>query len=209
MLKNNLNKFLGLAICFTLGVLAGFHLLVFLLGSYSFSNQVAFEIDPLNALSVLVNVLLVVFVTRTLTRQNEEERVEKDLLIKRLEGFQDTLNKALIAFLSKENLKLTDVTAELKTLRRDFNSIWDLLKKYRYEIVVDGCNLCSDIDSGLRDIKDYFTDTPRTEDTGDGAATISQDEISLSASGRQGVEDSNMKIKGQIFDLVVAINKKR
>jgi len=204
MLKNKLSSFLGLLVAFALGILAGFYIFAYLFSHYELSNIVGFEIDPINGLSILANVLLVIYVTRTLTRKNEEERVEKDLLIKRLDNFQTNLGDALTRFFATEKLKFTDVTSELKTLRQDFNSIRLLLEKYEYDN-----DICTGIDNGLRDVKDYFTDTPKSDGSGNTDVQISQDEISIGTTSRQGIDETNMKIKGQIFDLVVLINRKK
>lgn len=206
MLKNNLSKVLGLGIIFTLGILAGIFLLVLTIeNSFYVVKSISIQVDPTNAASILINVLLVLYVTRILTRKNEEERVEKGILIKRLERFNKNLNDSIEGFLSTPNLKLLTVNAKLKTIRQEFHSIVDLLKKYNF--IEEGDNICEDIDTNIRDVKDLLTETPTNGITDPTSIEINQGEISLGTLNRQGVETSSTKIKSNVFDLVVLINR--
>lgn len=114
------------------------------------------------------------------------------------------MEKAIEDFFSRDNLKLTDVTSTLKTIRQNFSSIKTLLKKYEYDIVVEDCDICNEIDSSLRDIKDYFTETEE-----DGDTQVNNDEIHIGTNNRQNIEESKNAIDNKLYDLVVVINKKR
>lgn len=69
-LKNNLNKLISFLVVLTLGILVGFYILAWSLNQYILSKEIFFQIDPINTLSIFINVLLVVYVTRTLNRKN-------------------------------------------------------------------------------------------------------------------------------------------
>ncbi|OGZ84652.1 MAG: hypothetical protein A2599_02725 [Candidatus Staskawiczbacteria bacterium RIFOXYD1_FULL_39_28] len=206
MSKSNPDGVLIFIIIFLVGAIIGSCISLAFLNKYSTSPSVS--IDPIDGISIFVNVLLVIYVTRTLTRKNEEERVEKEILIKQLQDFQDCLDNTITRLLSTEKLKLVAVNANLKTLRRNFNSIRELLKKYNFISQAEDNDICNTIDAILRDIKDFFTDTPRTGENGEKDVGVNQDEISLGAQNRQGIDDSTMKAKGKIFELVVLINRK-
>ena len=206
MSKINLDKILIFSITFLVGAIIGSCISLAFVNKYSASPAVS--LDPINGISILVNVLLVIYVTRTLARRNEEERVEKEILIKQLNSFQNNLDGTLTELLSEEKTKLVTVNAKFKNIRRNFNSIWELLKKYQFVELNSNNDVCNNIDSILRDIKDFFTDTPRAGENGNKDVKINQDEIYLGPQNRQGIDDSNTKIKSKIFELVVLINRK-
>jgi len=206
MSKNNQNNIIGGIILFC-GIQIGFYLYTFASNFFSFSEAVSIQTDPVNAMGIIVNVLLAIYVTRSLTRKNEEERVEKDILIKRLDKFQNNLDENIKKFFSTGNLEFVNVVSKLKTIRKDFNSICCLLKKYYF--VPGGDDLCRSIDTSIRDVKDILTDTPRSGENSTGRTSVAQNEIILSTENKQNIENSNMVIKELVFDLIVKINRKK
>lgn len=206
MLKIRPNKILEIAVILIPGIAVGLLLSPIMFGRYLVKNEITIQIDPTNIISILINVLLVVYVTRILTPKNEEERVEKDLLIKRLEKFENRLDLNISKMFAEDKLELVFVTRELKSLRQDFNSTVNLLKVNEFVDTED--LVCLGIDSLIRDIKDLFTDTPRD---GEGVSTdikIDQGKIIIGSHRRSSIEKTNSDLKAKIFDLVVMINRK-
>lgn len=205
MLKSKINNLIFYAIIFAIGFLSAVFVLLILKNYFSISNSASIQIDPINIISVLVNILLVIYVTRFLSRKNEEERVEKDVLITYLKSFQKDLENNLKEFFVAEKLNFNDVVANLKTLRQAFNSTASLIKKYNYDSTMNNLDICMSIDLCIRNINDNFTNTIKSDKDN---ITIDRNEISLGTKNRQDIEDSNSKIREMIFDLIVLINRK-
>lgn len=205
MLKNKINNLILYAIIFLIGFLSATFLLLVFNNYFSISKSASIQLDPINAISILVNIILIIYATRFLSRKNEEDRVEKDVLINYLKNFQHDLEDSLDKFFLAERLNFNDVVAKLKTLRQTINSVTGLIKKYNYNSIIDNTDICILIDSCIRNINDNFTNTIKSEDDN---VTIDKNEISIGTKNRQDIEDSNLKIREMIFDLIVLINRK-
>lgn len=185
-----------------MGFLSSFFVCLFLKNNFLFQKSISIQIDPINIISIIVNVLLIIYATRFLNRRNEEDRVEKDVLIVYLKDFQSNLDGILKDLLLTEKaLDFGIVVAKLKMLRQSFNTVAALIKKYGYSDL----GACVKIDSYIRDINDSFTNTVKSEG---GAVTIDMDKISVDMKIHQDIEESNSRIRQVVFDLIVVINRK-
>lgn len=205
MSRDKLNSLIFYVIIFLGGAISSS---IFLLAKrkYFFNNDsVSIQIDPVNAISIIINILLVVFVANILTKRSEEERAEKDILIDYLKNFQNDLELSLNKFFQLDELEFSDVVSKLKTIRKNFNSIACLLKRYKYNYTDGGVNICSCIDICIRDINDNFTNTIKSDND---HIKIDRNKISIDAESRQEIDRLIGKVKEKIFSLIVLINRK-
>ena len=205
MSKEKKSNLILYVIIFLSGFLVCLILLFFVKKYFFYDDLVSIQFDPVNVLSIIVNILLVFYVASVLNRKNEEERTEKDVLIKYLKKFQNNLGNDINIFLNSKKLKFSDVVSGLKTFRQEFNSVGSLIKKYKYDYIVSDVDVCMDIDSCIRDINDSFTNTIKSNNN---KLTIDNNQISIGTKSRQDIEKANLKIKERIFDLIVLINRK-
>ena len=143
--------------------------------------------------------------SKCLNKRSEEARIEKDILIDYLKKFQTNLEDGINIFFNSKKLCFNDVVSKLKSLRQEFNFIKSLIKKYEYDYIIEERDTCSDIDSRIRDMNDSFSNTVKSNG---GSVWIDNNQISVGTQSRQDIEKVNLKIKENIFDLIVLINKK-
>ncbi len=188
------------------GIIVG--IAVFLLGlsrfSLRFSNQVDLQLDVFSIVDLLVTVLLTVYVAGKLTRDNEQVRIEKQIIIEDLHIFKKDFIKSISGLLGGgSKVGLISVTSELKRLRSDFQSWTDLLESWGS---LDVKTLTDSVDRSIRDIRDYFTDTAvSSADTT--KSKIKGGDISLTSDTRTKIEREVLELRKNMFQLVVRINR--
>lgn len=209
MLTRNINgKLLNIIIGATLiafGVFIGFYvLLYFITAQFTLSSIVDLTLDPTDILSLLVTVVLAVYVTGKLSKKNEEERAEKDLLIEDIKKFKDGFSKDLNEVLNSSVIELTRVTATFKIFRMKLNAMTNLVGEYDFR---EAEAKLKSLDEKVRDIRDLLTDTPQVSSTKKAGIIISAGNISLESETRYRIESNINDIASGVFGAVVAINR--
>lgn len=193
-------------VCIISGLAGGFCLLLFLIfKGLAFSNQISLQIDPVNFISLITTVLLAIYVTRELSTQNEEERVEKDLIIQDVRDFKKNIIKDIRRILNQATIEHSYVVERIKILRMSLNCIVTLIRKHKY--TTDEASLTK-LENKIRDIKDLLTDTPMSSSTGTPDISVSGGLIRLEPIRKEKIETTLAEINNDIFELVVEINKK-
>lgn len=201
-----ISKALLPTIFFTVGVAAGYHLAVLMLDNvFVFSNEIAVQFDPINILSLITTIFLAIYVTRELNSKNEQDRVEKDLLIENLKSFDKKASDEVRCLIRDGKVQFTEVTAKLKTLRMGFNSLARLAEKYSF---IKKDTTAKVLDDKIRDIKDLLTDTPNDDQLNGGEIIVSAGELTLGSKRREDVEIALNELGSKIFELIVEINRK-
>ncbi len=202
MQKNN-----KIAIVSILGFVAGIIFIIFF-KKYStlyFANDVSFEINPLEIFSIGVNIFLAIYITRTLSKKNDQEKSEKELIINYLKDFQLEYNTKTNKLLECEDFETPLTNSCFKTLRTRVKSIIGLAEEN--SIIASNDETAYKIKQKISEIWELFTDTPRTANTRanqatkDGILTLRLEKIGK-------IEAASIDLDKLIFQLAMKINRK-
>ena len=202
MQKNN-----NIAIASILGFAAGV-MFIIIFKKYStlyFANDVNFEINPLEIFSIGVNIFLAIYITRTLSKKNDQEKSEKELIINYLEDFRLEYNTKTNKLLECEDFETPLTNSCFKTLRYRVSTIIALAKEN--SIIANNDETASNIFQKISEIWELFTDTPRTANkkanqaTKDGILTLKLEKIGK-------IEAASIDLDKLIFQLAIKINRK-
>lgn len=202
MQKNN-----KIAIVSILGFVAGIIFIIFF-KKYStlyFANDVSFEINPLEIFSIGVNIFLAIYITRTLSKKNDQEKSEKELIINYLKDFQLEYNTKTNKLLECEDFETPLTNSCFKTLRTRVKSIIGLAEEN--SIIASNDETAYKIKQKISEIWELFTDTPRTANTRanqatkDGILTLRLEKIGK-------IETASIDLDKLIFQLAMKINRK-
>jgi hypothetical protein len=170
-----------------------------------FANDVSFEINPLEIFSIGVNIFLAIYITRTLSKKNDQEKSEKELIINYLKDFQLEYNTKTNKLLECEDFETPLTNSCFKTLRTRVNSIIALAEEN--SIIASNDDTTSKIKQKISEIWELFTDTPRTANTRanqatkDGILTLRLEKIGK-------IEAASIDLDKLIFQLAMKINRK-
>src|SRR5690554_5380901 len=98
----------------------------------TFSNTVAFEVNPLELISLVVTIALAIYVTRTLTKVNDVEKDEKGLLVAYLADFKDSLFTKVSQILEQEDFDTAKTKSDLKVLRKKLSTLLGVAKEFEF-----------------------------------------------------------------------------
>jgi len=169
------------------------------------NNQVNIEINPLEILSLGITVLLAIYVTRTLSKKNDLEKNEKDLLINYLSEFKLLCNSKISKLLLNDNFDTPETKSDMKILRKKINSIIELAKEYKF--IEENDTLATELNNKVRDIWELLTDCPEkvtsraSKTVKDGIERIRLEQVNK-------VEAALIDIERLIFKITMKINNK-
>lgn len=175
-----------------------FIIYILFLISYYWSPIISMQIDPLSFIGILVNIILVVFVVNNISKKTEESRIEKNLLIKRVEGFEESLVKVINNFLTVDELSIITVNSEIQILRKIIHSLKDLL--ISRSIIKKDSKIILEIDSHIRDLADLITDS------NDDCVSILDGRILFNNSSKNTIFIKKNELRNKLFELIVYIN---
>jgi hypothetical protein len=202
MQKNN-----KIAIASILGFASGI-IFIIIFKKYStlyFANNVSFEINPLEIFSIGVNIFLAIYITRTLSKKNDQEKSEKELIINYLKDFQLEYNTKTNKLLECEDFETPLTNSCFKTLRTRVNSILALAEENN--IIANNDETASKIRQKISEIWELFTDTPRSANTRANQATkVGIQTLRLEKIGK--IEAASIDLDKLIFQLAMKINRK-
>lgn len=187
------------------GISLGFGLILGILTSVivikyshlSFSDKIAIQLNPFELISVIITVFLAVYVTRKLTKKNETERVERDILIQNIRNYQSTLIDKVKRYTNQQKCpELTEITTNFKILRQKMEVISELSSRIITEEKINQNNYPGKLKDIVRDILDIFTN-----------AKIEQNEIQLQKQDITQISQKINQFEKISFDLIVLINR--
>lgn len=95
----------------------------------SINPQVAIEISPLDLISLVVNIFLVVVVLRNFQKDDDVEKIEKELIVKDIQSFREDFTKFARLVVQKSrsaNITYQETAQLIKRYRTRFIFILDL-----------------------------------------------------------------------------------
>jgi hypothetical protein len=178
---------------FLIGVVVGCFLHVFLYRSFSISDEVTIQVDPVNFISSLGIFGLGLYIANVFSKKNEQDRTEKDLIIGDLKQYKSNLRNEITVLVEPNEILYLYAVSKLKTLRVGFNSISDLISK---------CGsgqeeLIAILGGRIRDLKDIFTDS----------AEVKNENIQLTDLNKEEIETIVHEIEVKTTELIVDINR--
>jgi len=167
--------------------------------------QASIEINPLEIITTAITIFLAIYVTRTLGKQNDLEKNEKELLIEYLSEFKKLTSEKIYSILKEENFDTSKTKSDLKILRKKASSIINLGTTFNYFDKTDV--LATELNDRVRDIWELLTDCPKKIN---GRATVSVKEgvERLRLEQINKVEMALIDIEQIVFNLTMKINKK-
>lgn len=202
-----MQKYNKIVIAAILGFAAGVVFIIFF-KKYStlyFANDISFEINPLEIFSIGVNVFLAFYITRTLSKKNDQEKSEKELIINYLKDYQIEFNNKTNKLLECEDFETPLTNSCFKTLRTRINSILALAEENN--IIENNDETAAKIKQKVSDIWELFTDTPRSANpranqaTKEGIQTLRLEKIAK-------IEAASIDLDKLIFQLAMKINRR-
>ncbi|EMY60665.1 hypothetical protein [Leptospira terpstrae] len=183
-----------------------FYIIIFILGfltcillkkytSFTIANQISIELNPFDIVSLIVTLLIAVYVGRILTKQNEYETSEKELIVKYFTDFKDLLRNKIEFIIEKNIIEDKIINCELKILRSKLNSIISIAEEY--DFIRDQNNgKANQVKEKLKDIWEILTDP-----------SIAPVDNNLLLRKTQ-VATNSLQIEKLLFDLIIEIYKK-
>lgn len=207
-MPNKLN-YIIIAIATLLGILSGWwgSILMKTYSGLSIGNSVAIEVNPFEIITLAVTVLLAIYVTRTLTKRNDLEKLEKEVLIKHFDSFKHELSRRLISILEKlEKNEFNNFETQLdfKILRKRLNAILEFSKDKRYLSGSENCYINSQ--KKLTNIWEELTEpAPKA----DNRSSISKENALVARLQKiNKTEQELIDLEIAILEIITIINKK-
>ncbi len=159
------------------------------------SNEVSIKLNPFEIISIGVTVLLAIYITRKLSKDNDIDKSQKELLISYFDDFKNEASIKVSNILKKNAFNKTETKSALKILRKRLKSIIELADDYSF--IEKNSDLTKKTKEKLTDIWEILTDTPKR-----GA------DQTLIEEKKQAVEKNMIEIYELIFKITFEINKK-
>jgi len=202
MLKNN-----KLYISLVIGILIGVCLII-TIKKYSnlhIENQVSFEINPFEIFSILVNVFLAIYITRNLSKLNDLEKSEKELIIEYIKDYKAEFTSRINKLIEQDNFENPITNSNFKVLRTRISSILSLAIEHKFILKTDETVI--EINKKVTDIWELFTDVPR-KITSKTSVAIRGDIERLNLERITKIETSSIELEKLLFQLSMKINNK-
>lgn len=202
MLKNN-----KLIISCIVGILIGvcLNLLIKKYSNLYIENKISFEINPLEIFSILINVFLAIYITRNLSKLNDLEKTEKELIINYIKDYKSEFSNKINKLIEQENFENPITNSNFKVLRTRISSILSLAIEHKFIEKTD--ENVVDINKKVTDIWELFTDTPRKANSKNTVA-VKNDIERLNLEKTTKIETSTIELEKLLFQLIMKINKK-
>lgn len=192
--------------CFA-GILIGvcLNLLIKKYSSLHIDDKVGFEINPLEIFSILINVFLAIYITRNLSKLNDLEKTEKELIIGYIKDYKVEFSSKINKLLEQGNFESPITNSSFKILRTRISSILNLATEYHFITKTD--ETIVDINKKITEIWELFTDAPKKANPKTpNAVKIDIERINLEKTTR--IETSTVELEKLLFQLIIKINKK-
>jgi len=180
----------------------------YLLDEYSnieFSNSINWEANPLELVSLIITILLAIYVTRNLSKKNDKEKAEVDLLTNYLIRFKSDLFARFASISEEERIEQTRLNSDCRIIRKQLHSVVALAVQNNY--IDENDPLITGLKDKVRDYWELLTDTPQSQETSEDQ--IVRDGITnLQSSILQRAELTVVEIERLVFSLILKLNKK-
>lgn len=122
--------------------------------------EISKSIDVSNVLTLIVTAWLAILITTVFEKQNNDHRVEKDLIITRVGNIYDIADSLQLES-NSGRIHITEASSSLKRINTALNSIYRIVDKCHFNITDD---LKDRLKNSLADIRNTLTNTPFVTD---------------------------------------------
>ncbi len=122
--------------------------------------EISKTIDVSNVLTLIVTAWLAILITTVFEKQNNDHRVEKDLIITRVGNIYDIADSLQLES-NSGRIHITEASSSLKRINTALNSIYRIVDKCHFNITAD---LKDRLKNCLADIRNTLTNTPSLTD---------------------------------------------
>lgn len=122
--------------------------------------EISKTIDVSNVLTLIVTAWLAILITTVFEKQNNDHRVEKDLIITRVGNIYDIADSLQLES-NSGRIHITEASSSLKRINTALNSIYRIVDKCHFNITND---LKDRLKNSLADIRTTLTNTPSVTD---------------------------------------------
>ncbi len=170
--------------------------------------EISKSIDLINVLSILVTVLLAILITVYFDKRKSDNRIEKDLILRRVDNIYEITNELQREAISGE-IPYTEAASSIKRINTSMQSIYKTVDKCEFSIKDD---IKTSIRNAISDLRDILTDTPKMTE-----AQIEKSDLPIEVKNgiikfnRQRISQIEVKfdsLKDKLLELEIRINKK-
>lgn len=205
MPRDNLSKVFIVIISLLIGLLLGFWIYSSIAENISLPTETTFKVDLFDIFQIVINISLAVYIARILNKRNEEDKVEKDLLIKFFTEFNDDFKKSFRSLLFKKDLELVETNNHIKRYRMRFESLVDLAKTHKF--LNESSATVHKLRENFSKIRDLLTDTPQREETTIKGVVVKSGILILEPERQTQVIEVIYDINKLAFNLIVEMNR--
>jgi len=170
--------------------------------------EVSKSIDISNVLTLIVTAWLAILISTVFEKQNNDNRVEKDLIITRVGNIYDIAASLQIES-NSGRIHITEASSSLKRINTALNSIYRIVSKCHFNITDD---LKERLKQSLSDIRITLTNTPSITDEQLNATDLPIEiKDSIIHFNKERVSQLEVKfdtLKDLLLELQIHINKK-
>lgn len=170
--------------------------------------EVSKSIDISNIISLIVTTWLAILITTVFEKQNNNQRVEKDLIISRV-GTIYEIASSLQLESNIGKVHLTEASSSLKRINTALNSIYKIVEKCHFDIDNE---MKGRLKENLSELRDILTNTPQiSEEQLKGKDIPIEIKDSMIYYNKDRISQIEVKfdgLKNLLLELQVEINKK-
>lgn len=202
-----MHKNLKIGLAGTLGILIGFYICIIIkkFTVLKIDPTISFEINPFELFSLIVTIILAIYVARTLSKANDLEKSEKDLLINYLTNFKNEFNQKITYLLEQAEFDSVITNSNFKIIRKKIDTIISLSVEHKF--IDKNETYSNELINKVRDIWELFTDTPKKAN-GRSTAAVKGDIERLRLEQVNKIEMAVIEIEKLLFKLTMKINRK-
>ncbi|MEX2345699.1 MAG: hypothetical protein WD604_08810 [Balneolaceae bacterium] len=181
-----------------------------LIGKFiSFPNfEISRSLDLVNISSIIVTILLAVLITVFFDKRKNDNRIEKDLILRRVDNVYEITNELQKESISGE-IPYTEAASSIKRINTSIQSIYRTVEKCQFSIKND---IKESIKFAIGDLRDILTDTPKvTEEqieNSDLPIEVKNGIIHFNRQRIGQIESKFDRLKDCLLELEIRINKK-
>lgn len=170
--------------------------------------EISKSIDLTNVSSILVTILLAILITVFFDKRKNDNRIEKDLIIRRVDNVYDITNELQREAISGV-IPYTEAASSIKRINTSMQSIYRTVEKCEFSIKDD---IKKSIKIAISDLRDILTDTPKiTEaqiESSDLPIEVKDGKIKFNRQRIGQIEAKFDALKNNLLELEIRINKK-
>ena len=185
---------IGIYLCLVIKKYSFFHI----------NGEVTLGINPFELITLITNIFLAIYITKTIGKEHDSQKSEKELLINYFLEYKSTLKGEIEDLLTQSDLMSVKTNARFKILRVRVFSIIGLAKESK--LVEEHDTLLTEIPEKITEMWSLFTEAPKLSQQGNKSVQIELEKIRLDKISK--IEQTNIAIEKLIFQLILKINKK-